>query len=62
MQVDWFVYLKNRNFVVPVKTRGLIPHLIKAQRTFIDAIPIGFQIDNKKKQGGALKLLRALSG
>jgi len=29
---------------------------------FIAAIPLGFRIANKKKQGGDLKISRALSG
>jgi hypothetical protein len=55
-----FVYLKNLNFVVPIKTRDLVPPLTKAQRTFISAISIGFQIANQKSRRRS-KTLRALT-
>ncbi len=48
--VDRFVYLKNFNIVSPSKTTDLVLPLTKEQWTFISAIPIGFQVANKKKE------------
>jgi hypothetical protein len=53
--MNLFVYLKNVNFVVLIRTRDLDSLLTKAQRTFIAAISVGFQTANQN-QGGALKL------
>jgi hypothetical protein len=53
--MDWFVYLKNFNIVVPIKTRDLVPPLPKAQWIFIKAIQLVSKLQIKQ-QGGALKL------
>jgi hypothetical protein len=46
--MDRFVYFKSAEIVEPIKTRHLFPPLTKAQLIFIAAIPIHFQIANKK--------------
>ncbi len=40
--------LKDIHIVPPIKTTDLVPHLTKAQGTFISAFPIGFQIADQK--------------